>query len=228
MKSMFRTALLAALAVAALGVTALAADTGGMYNVTKEAGYEDAVTLTPQTADGTGITGSSDTELGGTFYAGAEKLQVTYTGAAGTQYLVLALDKVGNVAPTEDNIVYIDQRAADSTGVTFTVYPSSLVSGKTYGIYLSSSDGMSLTRVGSFDYYMPYTLGDVDSDGYWTANDALYALQIAVNRTTIRIAGVDVEVTETIRASADVDIDGFVTANDALKILQKAVGRDVF
>ena len=186
MKSIFRTALLAALAVAALGVTALAADTGGMYNVTKAGGYTETVTLTPQTAEGNSAAATS-MEIDGqpqTLYVDAEKIQVTYTDTAGSQYLVLALDDATGV-PTEDNIVYIDQRAADSTGVTFTVYPSSLVSGTTYGIYLSGSgsgdeEGMALTQVASFQYYMPYTLGDVNEDGGINTVDAMCALQMAV------------------------------------------------
>ena len=224
MKSMFRTALLAALAVAALGVTALAADTGGMYNVTKAGGYTETVTLTPQTAEGNSAAATS-TEIDGEtqeLYVGAEKIQVTYTGTAGGQYLVLALDDATGV-PTEDNIVYIDQRAADSTGVTFTVYPSSLVSGTTYGIYLSGSgsgdeEGMALTQVASFQYYMPYTLGDVDENGSLSANDALWTLQaVAQNRTLSANAAL----------AADADRNGSLSATDALYILQAVAGSRV-
>ena len=219
MKSIFRTALLAALAVAALGVTALAADTGGMYNVTKAGDYTETVTLTPQTAEGTTPGPGSITVDGGSytdFYADTEKIQVTYTGAAeGDQYLVLALDDDSGV-PREDNIVYIDQRAAGSdNSVTFTVYPGSLASGKTYGIYLSSSDGMSLTQVGSFDYYMPYTLGDVNEDEAINSTDALWVLQATVNNRTL---------TESQRSAADVDRNNAVNSTDALWILQATVG----
>ena len=224
MKSMFRTALLAALAVAALGVTALAADTGGMYRVTAADSYTETVTLTPQTAEGSSAAATS-MEIDGqpqTLYVDAEKIQVTYTGTAGSQYLVLALDDATGV-PTEENIVYIDQRAADSTGVTFTVYPSSLVSGTTYGIYLSGSgsgdeEGMALTQVASFQYYMPYTLGDVDENGSLSANDALWTLQaVAQNRTLSANAAL----------AADADRNGSLSATDALYILQAVAGSRV-
>jgi len=84
------------------------------------------------------------------------------------------------------------------------------------------------SQVVSFEYDKKYTLGDVDEDGYWTANDALYTLQIAVNKVVLKIDGIDTPVTDVIRAAADTDKDGYATANDALLILQKAVGKNVF
>ena len=223
MKRSWKILLLAGIFGVLLCGSALAADTAGMYDVTG---------VTPKTGTGVAVTGEAATIDGAeeTLYAGAEKVTLTYDGAQdGSYYLVMALNDA-TALPTESNIAYIDQKTADGGTVTFDVYPGKLEAGKTYTVYLTSNDGVldTMTEKGSFRYYVPYTLGDVDSNGKWTANDALYTLQIAVNRTTIRIAGSDVEVTEAMRASADVDVNGKVTANDALKILQKAVGKDVF
>lgn len=223
MKRSWKILLLAGIFGVLLCGSALAADTAGMYDVTG---------VTPKTGSGTAVTAQTVTIDGAeeTLYAGAEKVTLIYDGAQdGSYYLVMALNDA-TALPTESNIAYIDQKTADGGTVTFDVYPGKLEAGKTYTVYLTSNDGVldTMTEKGSFRYYVPYTLGDVDSNGKWTANDALYTLQIAVNRTTIRIAGSDVEVTEAMRASADVDVNGKVTANDALKILQKAVGKDVF
>ena len=54
-------------------------------------------------------------------------------------------------------------------------------------------------------------VGDVDGQGYITANDALMALQISTEKF---------EATTEQRTQADVNKDGDVTANDALQILQ--------
>lgn len=225
MKKCLRAALFLAAAVTLLCVTALAADSGGMYNVRVEPDYVDTVTVTPQTADGmeaatvSTVINSEPKDL----YQGAVRVQVTYSGAQpGAYYLILALNGAGTT-PTEENIVYIDQTAGTSeaaSGAAFNVYPSSLVSGKTYGIYLSSNDSTlsSLTKVASFDYYMPYILGDVDENGYLSSNDALWTLQAAAqNRTLSANAAL----------AADADRSGSLSATDALFILQAAAGNRV-
>lgn len=217
MKNCLRTALFLAATVTLLCVTALAADSGGMYNVQVESGYGNTVTVTPQTADGADVSPTTSSEVTGDFYQGAVRVQVTYSGAReGAYYLILALNGEGTT-PTEENIVYIDQTAGAS-GAAFNVYPSSLVSGQTYGIYLSGSDGTGLTKVASFDYYMPYRLGDVDEDGSLSSNDALWALQaVAQNRTLSANAAL----------AADADQDKSLSANDALFILQAVAGNRV-
>ena len=55
-------------------------------------------------------------------------LNLTYSGAAaGKEYVVFATST--DAAPTESNLVYIDQKtAASSGGVTFAIYPKSLTS----------------------------------------------------------------------------------------------------
>lgn len=219
MKNCLRTALFLAASITLLCVTALAADSGGMYNVQVEDAYQGGtVTVTPQTADGVEAAPVS-TEINGEtkdLYQGAVRAQVTYSGARdGAYYLILALN--GEGTPTEENIVYIDQTAGAS-GAAFNVYPSSLVSGQTYGIYLSGSDGTGLTKVASFDYYMPYILGDVNEDRKLSSNDALWTLQaVAQNRTLSANAAL----------AADADRSGKLSATDALFILQAVAGNRV-
>ena len=184
MKKYWKVALFLVSAIALMSVTALAADGGGIYNVQKSGSV--TVEVAPQTADGTSVTAGSvtvDNTTYNDFYEGAVKVEVTYSSVnTGNYYLVLALNEETAI-PTADNIVYIDQ---DTGKAEFTVYPSSLESGKTYGIYLSSNDGTlsrltKLTKVASFQYYMPYTLGDINDDGKFTATDALFTLQILTN-----------------------------------------------
>lgn len=218
MKKLLRTLLLAAALTALLCVSALAADSA-VSNVTGNI-------LTPKTAAGGTIT-----EKDGK-YENAAKFDVNATGTQGSQYLLLVLREQD--VPTEQNIVYINQAAAGENGaISFTgsdaAYPMTMTSG-TYYVYLVG-DGKEFSAnapAASFTYDAGYTLGDVDGDGKWTANDALYTLQIAVNKTTLKIDNVDVPVTDAMRAAANADKDKYVTANDALLILQKAVGKNVF
>lgn len=220
MKKLLRTLLLAAALTALLCVSALAADS--TVSITDQTG----ATLMPKTAAGETIK-----EKDGK-YENAAKFDVNATGTKGSQYLLLVL-RDQNV-PTEQNIVYINQAAAGEDGkLAFTgsdaAYPMTMTSG-TYYVYLVGADKPFTANApaASFTYDAGYTLGDVDGDGKWTANDALYTLQIAVNKTTLRIDNADVPVTDTMRAAANTDKDKYVTANDALLILQKAVGKNVF
>ena len=237
MKNMKRMLAMLLALVMLLGLsctTALAAaeepEKAGLYAVTGSTG----VTLTPKLPgkDGATVSGVSAT-IGGkseTFYEGAEQVEVTISGVtAGKYYMFFALTQE-TTTPPEGAIKFVDQATASGT-VSCKVYPMDLSAGQTYYIYVSSNEesGLTaLTKVGSFTYYEPYTLGDVDDDGYWTANDALYTLQIAVNRDTLTIDGESVAVTDTMRKAADTDKDTYITATDALLILQKAVGKDVF
>lgn len=220
MKKLLRTLLLAAALTALLCVSALAADS--TVSITGQTG----ATLTPKTAEGEAIT-----EKDGK-YENAVKFDVNATGTQDSQYLLLVLRD--QKVPTEQNIVYINQAAAGEDGkLAFTgsdaAYPMTMTSG-TYYVYLVG-DGKEFSKenpAASFTYEAGYTLGDVDGDGKWTANDALYTLQIAVNKTTLKIDNVNVPVTDAMRAAANADKDKYVTANDALLILQKAVGKNVF
>ena len=210
MRKFLRILLLTAVLAGALCVSALAAEPteAGVYGMTTETG----ITVTPQTADGTEITKE---DLGGDYsdyYAGAVKFGVEATGlTAGSQYLLLMVS--GDGAPGADNIVYIDQQAADANGtVAFTAYPQALDKGS-YRIFLLggeqtlSSGGLAV----SFQAYVPYTLGDVDNNGKIQAVDAL-----AVLRHVAKIETLD----DTASLAADVDCDGKVKAVDALAILR--------
>ena len=215
--------------------TAQAADIleSGFYNIGSAEDNDDGVTVTPLDETDTPVPSEStevDDALQGeeTFYPGSVKLTVELTGAyPGSEYVVLLVS--GTALPTrESDIYYIDQITAGETGsVSFNVYPMDItVTNLT--LFITSNQESFTTRFVSLHYASAYTLGDIDNDGYWTANDASYALQIAVNKSTVKISGVDVPVTEAMKLAANVDGDEYITANDALKILQKSVGRDVF
>lgn len=220
MRKLWKIFLLAGVLCAILCVGTLAAEasTSGVYAVTTSTGY----TLTPQTADSTPITASNVTINGESqpFYANAERF--TLTGPisdTGNQNLVFALKGdtavlgTNTTIPTENNIVYIDQKAADGSAVTFSIYPSALESGVTYGIYVVGTN-TAYTKVASFSYYAPYVLGDVNSDGKIDTSDALLVLQYAAEK---------VELTDTQKLSADVAVQkGKIDTSDALRILQYA------
>lgn len=200
--------LLTAVLAGALCVSALAAEPteAGVYGMTTETG----ITVTPQKADGTAIDASTQGDYSG-YYAGAVKFGVEATGlTAGSQYLLLMVS--GDSAPGADNIVYIDQQAADANGtVAFTAYPQALGKGS-YRIFLLGGDQtLSSGPAASFQAYVPYTLGDVNDDGTIDSADALEALLFFVESKTP---------TETERLAADVNKDGTIDSYDALQMLR--------
>ena len=208
MRKFLRILLLTAVLAGALCVSALAAEPteAGVYGMTTETG----ITVTPQKADGTAIDASTQGDYSG-YYAGAVKFGVEATGlTAGSQYLLLMVS--GDGAPRADNIVYIDQQAADANGtVAFTAYPQALGKGS-YRIFLLGGDQtLNSGPAASFQAYVPYTLGDVDNNGKIQAVDAL-----AVLRHVAKIETLD----DTASLAADVDCDGKVKAVDALAILR--------
>lgn len=212
MRKFLRILLLTAVLAGALCVSALAAEPteAGVYDVVKTA---ENITVTPRTADGTEITKE---DLGGDYsdyYAGAVKFGVEATGLkVGSQYLLLMVS--GDGAPGADNIVYIDQQAADANGtVAFTAYPQALGKGS-YQIFLLGGDQtLSSGPAASFQAYVPYTLGDVNDDTYINASDALQVLKFAAKLETP---------TETQALAANVNRDGYINASDALMILKYA------
>lgn len=220
MRKLWKIFLLAGVLCAILCVGTLAAEAtaSGVYDVKTSTGY----TLTPQTADSTTITASNVTINGESqpFYANAERFTLTAPiSGIGNQNLVFALKGdtaalgTNTTIPTENNIVYIDQKAADGSAVTFSIYPSALESGVTYGIYVVGTS-TAYTKVASFSYYAPYVLGDVNSDGKIDTSDALLVLQYAAEK---------VELTDTQKLSADVAVQkGKIDTSDALRILQYA------
>lgn len=208
MRKFLRILLLTAVLAGALCVSALAAEPteAGVYGMTTETG----ITVTPQKADGTAIDASTQGDYSG-YYAGAVKFGVEATGlTAGSQYLLLMVS--GDGAPGADNIVYIDQQAADANGtVAFTAYPQALGKGS-YRIFLLGGDQtLSSGPAASFQAYVPYTLGDVNDDGTIDSEDSLWALRYLVKLDTP---------TDQQRLAADVNRDGTVDSEDALLILR--------
>lgn len=223
MRKLWKIFLLAGVLCAILCVGTLAAEpatTSGVYDVKTSTGY----TLAPQTANGTDISTENVTinNVETQFYANAERFTLTGPiSAEGNQNLVFALKGdtaalgTNTTIPTEKNIVYIDQKAADGSAVTFSIYPSALESGVTYGIYVVGTS-TSYTKVASFSYYAPYVLGDVNSDGKIEAVDALRVLRFLADQ---------VELSSTEKLAADVNRDTKIEAVDALRILRYVAGQ---
>ena len=220
MRKLWKIFLLAGVLCAILCVGTLAAESSGVYDVQTSTGY----TLTPQTADQETITPTPVTINGGSqnLYANAERF--TLTGPiidTGNQNLVFALKGdtaalgTNTTIPTENNIVYIDQKAADGSAVTFSIYPSALESGVTYGIYVVGTS-TSYTKVASFSYYAPYVLGDANGDKLVTTLDAVAILKHVVGNEIISDAS--------LLKGADANEDGNVTTLDAVTILKYIVG----
>lgn len=208
MRKFLRILLLTAVLAGALCVSALAAEPteAGVYGMTTETG----ITVTPQKADGTAIDASTQGDYSG-YYAGAVKFGVEATGLkAGSQYLLLMVS--GDGAPGADNIVYIDQQAADANGtVAFTAYPQALGKGSYRIFLLGGKQTLNSGPAASFQAYVPYTLGDVNDDGTIDSADALEALLFFVESKTP---------TETERLAADVNKDGTIDSYDALQMLR--------
>lgn len=212
MRKFLRILLLTVVLAGALCVSALAAEPteAGVYGMTTETG----ITVTPQTADGTEITKE---DLGGDYsdyYAGAVKFGVEATGLkAGSQYLLLMVS--GDDAPGADNIVYIDQRAADANGtVAFTAYPQALGKGSYRIFLLGGEQTLSSGPAASFQAYVPYTLGDVNDDGTIDSADALLVLKHSVHL-------LDLDAVQ--QLAANVNKDNTIDSSDALLILRYSV-----
>ena len=209
MKRLLRSLLLAAVLTAALCVGALAAEptAAGIYAVTGGNG----VTLTPQTAGQSVITAETQ-ESYGAYYANAVRFGVEKDNlTGGAQYLLLVVK--GTEAPSEKNIVYIDQQAADSNGkVSFNAYPSSLTKDN-YRVYVvgDGSPFNTASPTASFRYYQPYKLGDADGNNSISVNDALFVLQAVAHSRTLE---------GTAKLAADADKNGNISVNDALFIVQ--------
>ena len=152
MKKVWQPLLLAVVLAMALCVGALAADNEtGIYDI----GGTGAV-LTPDTEK---TTKNVDGTTYNDYYPGAAKFDVTASGTVNRQYLLLVLNE--QATPTAENIVYIDQTAADGDGnIAFTgnsaAYPRELSRG-TYYVYLVG-DGKtfdSQTPSATFRYDAP-------------------------------------------------------------------------
>lgn len=220
MKRLLRSLLLGAILSALLCVGALAADSepvkGGIYNI-----KSSNVTLKPNTEATTDtVDGTEYTD----YYANAVKFDVKAEKLAeNQQYLLLVLkggaDGSAPGVPTADNIAYIDQMAATTTGVDFTAYPKELTKGKYYVYLVGGGTAFnSANPAATFQYDKKYKLGDVDENNRITTSDAVEILQSIVGKKTL---------TETQRFAADVDGNNSITAGDAVYILQFIVGKSI-
>lgn len=217
MRKLLRSLLLAAVLTTVLCVGALAADgdptVDGIYNVNVEA----ADTLTPQDASGTAVSATNEGGAYSAFYKGAVKLSVDVSNLQnGEQYLLLIVKNGTNGALTGDSIYYIAQAAATDSKVAFTAYPKTMSSGS-YTVYLTGG-GRTISsgaKVGSFDYYQAYTLGDVNGDGGITTTDARLILQYIVGSAQFK---------EWQKLAADVNKKDGINVTDARLILKYVIG----
>lgn len=217
MKKLLRSLLLAAVLTTVLCVGALAADgdptVDGIYNVNVEA----ADTLTPQDASGMAVSATNEGGAYSAFYKGAVKLSVDVSNLQkGEQYLLLIVKNGTNGALTGDSIYYIAQAAATDSEVAFTAYPKTMSSGS-YTVYLTGG-GRTISsgaKVGSFDYYQAYTLGDVNGDGGITTTDARLILQYIVGSAQFK---------EWQKLAADVNKKDGINVTDARLILKYVIG----
>ena len=162
-----------------------------------------------------------------------DKLKVTYTNSAlkeGDMVIVFLLetkDEDGKItevkteeaakkliAPTTENIKYIDQSVAKATAsngsVSFSVYPQNHTSALVRIISVNKDGTLTDENVAALKLF--YTLGNVDDDAVVTVFDALRVLRHAVGLESVDNV-----------LAADVDGDGVVTVFDALRILRFAV-----
>lgn len=162
-----------------------------------------------------------------------DKLNVTYTNSAlkeGDMVIVFLLetkDEDGKItevkteeaakkliAPTTENIKYIDQSVAKATAsngsVSFSVYPQNHTNAVVRIISVNKDGTLTDENVAALKLF--YTLGNVDDDAVVTVFDALRVLRHAVGLESVDNV-----------LAADVDGDGVVTVFDALRILRFAV-----
>ena len=170
-----------------------------------------------------------------------DKLKVTYTNSAlkeGDMVIVFLLetkDKDGKlveavktteaaktlIAPTTENIKYIDQSVAKATAsngsVSFSVYPQNHTSALVR-IISANKDG-TLTDVNVAAVRLNYTLGDVNGDGTINALDSLAILKYLLDKGSFPME---------VPAAANTNGDGTINALDSLAILKYLVDKNSF
>lgn len=170
-----------------------------------------------------------------------EKLKVTYTNSAlkeGDMVIVFLLetkDKDGKlveavktteaaktlIAPTTENIKYIDQSVAKATAtngsVTFDIYPQNHTSALVRIISVNK-DG-TLTDENVAAVRLNYTLGNVNGDKTINALDSLAILKYLSDKSSFPLK---------VPAAADANGDGTINAMDSLAILKYLVDKDNF
>ena len=169
-----------------------------------------------------------------------DKLNVTYTNSAlkeGDMVIVFLLetkDKDGKItevkteeaakkliAPTTENIKYIDQSVAKATAsngsVSFSVYPQNHTNA-VVRIISVNKDG-TLTDVNVAAVKLIYTLGNVNGDKTINALDSLAVLKYLSDKSSFPLK---------VPAAADANGDGTINAMDSLAILKYLVDKDNF
>ena len=231
-KQLLRCAWLALAVSALLCMSALAAGTAseelgaGFY-----LGKSEAMTIKPVTEANADITAKTIVTDKGEFsyYQGAVKMEVSCDATAGSQYLVMLVTGSFDKVPGDNNkIIYVDQKAATGSTVTFGVngkdidyvYPNLDEVRKDQDqdltLLITSNDGTAMKKAtlyysdgGDYDVKQ-YTLGDVDEDGKVDQKDAALILQIDAKLATA---------TPTQLLAADVNSDGSVKPYDAALVL---------
>lgn len=234
MKKLWKMLLLAGVFTVLLCGSALAEGElgAGFYGI----GSATDVTIEARTEGNTKATATS-AQVGGkavTYYEGAARLFVDYTGAMddADQFVVLLVSDNGSKSSeniiTESTVIhYIDQLSGKKLkSGNFDVYPilpTEKATNTPMTLYITSNRAGFKTIKISLNYatagtyqVAPYKLGDIDNDGVFTAADAMSVLQMAV--------GLGSDWTETQRLAANVDGDEIITAADSMRILQRAVG----
>ena len=169
-----------------------------------------------------------------------EKLKVTYTNANfkdGDMAVVFLLETRSEdgklveevktteaaakpIAPTIENIKYLDQGVAKATAtngsVTFDIYPQNHTSALVRIISVNKAGTLTDENVAAVK--LNYKLGDVNGDGNIDSRDAMAVLLYAVNGSddTGKFA-------LKVRQAANVNFDNQIDSRDALRILLYAV-----
>ncbi len=170
-----------------------------------------------------------------------DKLNVTYTNSAlkeGDMVIVFLLetkDATGKlveavktteaaakpIAPTAENIKYIDQSVAKATAsngsVSFDIYPQNHTSALVRIISVNKDGTLTDENVAAVK--LNYTLGDVNGDGTINALDSLAILKYLLDKGSFPME---------VPAAANTNGDGTINALDSLAILKYLVDKNSF
>lgn len=143
-------------------------------------------------------------------YSNIEKFTLTFTGTAGTEYVVFLLNGENNAVPANGNIRYIDQKSGETT-MEFTVYPDDLTAPGDYALHIATGSDYIEDVVTFKIPQPPYTLGDVDDSGLVDLPDAVLILKHIAELTDL--GGTQFN-------AADVNKDGVVDLPDAVLVMK--------
>ena len=170
-----------------------------------------------------------------------EKLKVTYTNANfkdGDMAVVFLLETRSEdgklveevktteaaakpIAPTTENIKYLDQGVAKATAtngsVTFDIYPQNHTSALVRIISVNKAGTLTDENVAAVK--LNYTLGDVNGDGTINALDSLAILKYLLDKGSFPME---------VPAAANTNGDGTINALDSLAILKYLVDKNSF